>query len=176
MARKSSTALPPVQPAITEPAMPAATFSPEALSKLLNELTAQRQELAALKEQMIQDNKRKMDTIAKAPTASMAGKTDRSLRNQIDTVKAFKKAGFGNVTPHVDVLTFNKWMAQGLRPIPGSKSLRVANLRLFHRSQCEPVTAEQKAANKAQQKAAVARHDKAAKAKGTATIHPINPQ
>jgi hypothetical protein len=98
----------------------------------------------------------------------MAGKTDRSIQNEIQTIKAFKKAGFGNVTPHKDVLTFNKWLAQGLRPIPGSKSLRIGNLRLFHKSQCQAVTSDEKVANAKQQAAAVARHDK------TAKVVPIN--
>ena len=66
MSRKSTT-LPPVQPAITEPAaLPPVTFSPEKLAELLNMLTDQKEELAALKEQMVESNKRKMDTYAKA--------------------------------------------------------------------------------------------------------------
>jgi hypothetical protein len=70
-----------------------------------------------------------------------------------------QKAGFGDVKPHVDVKTFNKWMLDdGLRPVGGSKSIRVAHLRLFHRSQCRPVTAEEKAATQQQSDAAVARH------------------
>jgi len=50
--------------------------------------------LAALKEQMVQDNKRKMDTIAKAPAMTVAGKTDKAIANELATIKAFKKAGF----------------------------------------------------------------------------------
>jgi hypothetical protein len=87
------------------------------------------------------------------------GKSEKSIRNEIAVVKAFKKAGFGDVKPHVDVKTFNTWMLDdGLRPAEGSKSIRVAHLRLFHRSQCRPVTAEEKAARQQQSDAAVARH------------------
>jgi hypothetical protein len=170
--RKSTT--PPVQPILpsNEPSPPV-TFSPEKLAELLNMLSDQKAELAALKAGLIESNKAKLDKIAKAKPATMsiAGKTERSIKNEIETVRAFKRAGFGNVTCHVDVLTFNKWMAQGLRPIPGSKSLKVGNLRLFHRSQCAAVSPAEKAANAKQQAAAVARHDKTAK---TAKVVPIN--
>jgi|SRR5467141_1885070 hypothetical protein len=171
MSRKSTT-LPPVQPAITEPAaLPPVTFSPEKLAELLNMLTDQKEELAALKEQMVESNKRKMDTYAKAPTMSVAGKSERSIQNELQTIRAFAKAGFKDNRPHETIKTFNRWMAEGLRPMPGSKSLRVANLRLFHRSQCQAVTAAEKTASKDQSTAAVERHDKAAK---TAKVVPIN--
>jgi len=91
--------------------------------------------------------------------ASHQWQSEKSIRNEIAVVKAFKKAGFGDVKPHVDVKTFNKRMLDdGLRPAEGSMSIRVAHLRLFHRSQCRPVTAEEKAARQQQSDAAVARH------------------
>jgi hypothetical protein len=179
MARSRKPTLPSseTKPAISEPAtMPAVTFSPEALAALLNEVTESRKAIADLTAVVAAQaqNTAKPAKAAK-PTMSIAGKTERSIKNEIETVRAFKRAGFGNVTCHVDVLTFNKWMAQGLRPIPGSKSLRVANLRLFHRSQCQPVTAAEKAANKKQQSDALARHDKAAKTAKVVSIN-ANPQ
>lgn len=121
------------------------TFSLDQLNKTMAEavtlaLAAQRAEMQAAK-----------------PATN--GKSEKSLKNEIAVVKAFKKAGFGDVKPHVDVKTFNKWMLDdGLRPVEGSKSIRVAHLRLFHRSQCRPVTAEEKAATQRQSDAAVARH------------------
>ena len=163
---------PPVQPAITEPAaLPGVTFSPQALQALLEAVTAQRQEIADLKEKMIESNKRKMDKIAKVPTMSVAGKSERSIQNELQTIRAFAKAGFKDNRPHETIKTFNRWMAEGLRPMPGSKSLKVGNLRLFHKSQCQAVTAAEKAANAKQQGDAVARHDKAAK---RAKVVPIN--
>jgi len=181
MARKSSTTLPPVQPvlpstepAIREPAaLPPVTFSPEKLAELLNMLSDQKAELAAIKASMVESNKRKLDATAgkPAPTMSVAGKTDKAIANEILTVKLFKKQGFSNVVPHVNVKTFNRWMAEGRRPIEGSKSIKVNNLRLFHVTQTREVTAAEKKANAAQQAAAVARHDKAAK---TAKVVPIN--
>jgi hypothetical protein len=107
-----------------------------------------------------------MQVIAAGKPAT-SGKSEKSIRNEIAVVRAFKKAGFGDVKPHVDVKTFNKWMLDdGLRPAEGSKSIRVAHLRLFHRSQCRPVTAEEKAATQQQSDAAVARH--------TGKVIPIN--
>jgi hypothetical protein len=126
-------------------ASPPVTFSLEQLNKTIAEavtlaLAAQRAEMQAAK-----------------PATN--GKSEKSLKNEIAVMKAFKKAGFGDVKPHVDVKTFNKWMLDdGLRPVEGSKSIRVAHLRLFHRSQCRPVTAEEKAATQQQSDAAVARH------------------
>ncbi len=95
---------------------------------------------------------------ADGKAAAQAGKSERSLKNEIAVVKAFKKAGFGDVTPHKDVKTFNRWVAEGLRPIEGSKSLKIKNLRLFHRTQCRTITLEERAELKAQSDAAVARH------------------
>ena len=86
------------------------------------------------------------------------GKSDRSLKNEIAVVKAFKKAGFGDVRPHEDVRTFNRWVEAGYRPVEGSKSIKINNLRLFCRAQCRPITPEEKQAAKAQSEAAVARH------------------
>ena len=67
----------------------------------------------------------------------------------------------------VDVLTFNKWIDQGLRPKEGEHAAKVANLRLFDRSQCRELTKEEKAefAEKAKPKAA---------RQPRATVIPIN--
>lgn len=92
-------------------------------------------------------------------TANLDGKSERSIKNEIAVVKAFKKAGFGNVTPHVDVMTFNRWVAAGFRPLEGSKSLKVKNLRLFHKTQVRTITTEEKAALKEQNEAAIARYE-----------------
>jgi hypothetical protein len=117
-----------------------ATFNLEDVNKIVGEaLDRQRAEMQAAK-----------------PVTN--GKSQASMANEIAVVRAFKKAGFGNVTPHVDVKTFNRWMMDGLRPVEGSTSVRVKNLRLFHRSQVRPLTAEEKAPTQEQQQAAVARH------------------
>jgi hypothetical protein len=67
---------------------------------------------------------------------------NKAAENEWKTVKAFKKT-YGTVTPHVDVLTFNKWVAQGLRPMEGEHATKVGALRLFHKSQTRPLTKEE---------------------------------
>jgi hypothetical protein len=113
--------------------------------------------LAAQKAELVQ-------AMPAAKPATNGGKSDRSLKNEIAVVKAFKKAGYGVVVPHVDVMTFNRWMARGKRPMEGSKSLSIKNLRLFHKSQVRDINLEEKAELQAQRDAAVARHQAAANA------------
>lgn len=170
--------------------MPEVSFSPELLSKLLNEVTEQRKLIAELLADREETKEYRTGAAylpgsraSKAVTATMdrksgpgpklsvAGKTQRSLRNEIDTVKAFQKAGFKNVKPHVNVKTFNRWVAEGRRPIEGSKSLTVANLRLFHVTQTREITAAEKAKAVEQQKAAIDRHNGKA-----SNVTPLNPQ
>jgi uncharacterized coiled-coil protein SlyX len=79
----------------TNEAKPAVTFSPDALAALLNEVTESRKVMAQMQAQM-QAMQAKPEP---APKASMAGKTDKQVANEIAVVKAFKKAGFGVVKP-----------------------------------------------------------------------------
>jgi hypothetical protein len=39
-------------------------------------------------------------------------------------IKAFQRAGFKDCKPHETIMTFNRWIAKGRRPVEGSKSLR----------------------------------------------------
>lgn len=98
--------------------------------------------------------------------ATLDGKSERSIKNEIQCVKAFKKAGFGNVTPHVDVMSFNRWAAKGFRPIEGTKSVKVLNLRLFHVSQVRELTLDEKQKLAKQNSEAVARFDAAKQGTG----------
>jgi hypothetical protein len=100
-----------------------ATFSPEEMSKIISDLQA---ELAR--------------PLIKAVPVKAAN--NKAAENEWKTVKAFKKT-YGTVTPHVDVLTFNKWVAQGLRPMEGEHATKVGALRLFHKSQTRPLTKEE---------------------------------
>ena len=126
------------------------TFSPEALAAIVE---AVQQALVA-----------KAGNKPVKAGMPLDGKSERSIKNEIAVVRAFKKAGFGNVKPHIDVKTFNRWMAEGMRPVEGSKSLKVKNLRLFHVSQVRLLTSEEKAEAQAKSDAAVADYD-AAKAR-----------
>jgi hypothetical protein len=125
------------------PANPPVTFSLEAVEKIVAEALAKQAEAMAA---------------AKPAAATMNGRSAKSLENEIKTRKAFAKAGFGKVEPHEDVKTFNLWLAAGYRPVEGSKSLKINNLRLFHRSQVRPLTSEEKQAKQAELDAAVARN------------------
>jgi len=149
--------------ATTNAANPPVTFSAEELQRVIAQATA-----AAVAEATA-SLRAEMQAALAAKTPAVSGKGDRSIENEIAVVKAFKKAGFGNVKPHEDVRTFNRWLAAGYRPMEGSKSLKVKNLRLFHKSQCRPITAEEKKAAEAQSDAAIARHE-------TDDVVQLNPQ
>jgi hypothetical protein len=141
------------------------SFSIERLKEIIAEANEKAVEkaTAALKAEMQQ-------ALAAKPQTVTNGKTERSLKNEIAVVKAFKKAGFGVVIPHLDVMTFNRWMAKGFRPLEGSKSLRVLNLRLFHKTQVRSITPEERAELEAQSAAAIARHQAAS------NVTQLNPQ
>jgi hypothetical protein len=106
------------------------TFSLEALNKIVGEqvlqaLAAQRAEFEA---SVLAANKAAKDKIDYDSLA----------------IKAFRKAGFGEVKPRTDVLTYNKWLEAGFRVKPGEHAIKVRQLRLFHRSQVEAITAAEK--------------------------------
>jgi hypothetical protein len=102
---------------------------------------------------------------------TLAGKSEPSIKNELQTIRAFKRAGFGTVTPHKDVMTFNRWVAAGFRPKEGSKSVPVNNLRLFCKAQVRPLTSEEKA--KAKDQPTAAKPSKTAK---VVPIHEVSPQ
>lgn len=60
-------------------------------------------------------------------------------KNTALCVEAFEKAGFTDVQPRVNVLTFDKWVEQGFAPRKGEKSTQVGNFRLFHKDQVAPL-------------------------------------
>jgi hypothetical protein len=65
------------------------------------------------------------------------GKTEGQLKLDVLVCKTFKKAGFGEVKPRVDVRTFNKWLAEGYRVKPGERATKVRQFRLFHKTQVQ---------------------------------------
>lgn len=84
------------------------------------------------------------------------GKSDVSAKNDLAVLRVFKKAGYQDVKPRQNVLTFNRWLELGRRPSEGSKSLKINGLRLFHLSQTRPLTKEEIAGAKAKSAEAVA--------------------
>jgi translation elongation factor EF-G len=55
-------------------------------------------------------------------------------------MQAFKKAGYGDVQPRVNVLTYSLWVQAGRKVKPGEKSIKVKSLRLFHINQTESIS------------------------------------
>jgi hypothetical protein len=135
----------------TRPVTPAASITPEALEAMLANMAELRATVARYQAE------------AEAVTKAMSNAkpaTSKSAENEWKTIKAFKKAGFKDVKPRENVLTFNKWMELGRRPVEGSKSLRINNLRLFHIDQTRPLTKADQAKIKEQKQAFEARKAK----------------
>ena len=74
----------------------------------------------------------------------------RMAANDAECIRVFEKAGFKDVKPRVNVLTYGKvkpdgtvsgWLGQGRKVKAGEKSHAVGPFRLFHISQTEPVPA-----------------------------------
>ena len=86
------------------------------------------------------------------------GKTERQLKTDVAVCRAFKKAGYGEVKPREDVMTYNRWMANGYKVKTGEKSVKVKQFRLFHKSQVEFVGQPDKADLQKQADAANASH------------------
>lgn len=149
------------------PVNPPATFSPEALAALLNEVTEGRKLMAAQMAELTALKAKVADAPAKI---SIGGKSDKAVQNELATIRAFKRLGIKDIQPHKNVLTFRKWTEAGYRPKEGSKAVKVANLRLWHISQCRPMTAAELKAAKDQPAAAADRQSKASK---SAQIVPI---
>jgi hypothetical protein len=82
-------------------------------------------------------------------------KTGKKDQIEALTIRAFKRAGFGEVVPRVDVMTYNKWLEAGFKVKTGEKAVKVKQFRLFHKTQVEPVEpATQPAPKVAEAKAA----------------------
>ena len=89
---------------------------------------------------------------------SDADKEAFRAQNDAECVAIFTKAGFKDVQPRVNVLTYGKvredgtktgWLAKGRRVKRGEKGVKVGPFALFHESQTQPeeVSAETATAN-----------------------------
>jgi hypothetical protein len=120
------------------------SFSLAELNRIVGEQT-----LAALAKQRAE-----FEASVQAANASAKERVDYDAL----CIRAFKKAGFGDVKPRADVLTYNKWIEAGFKVKPGETAIRVKQLRLFHISQCVKMTkAEAAEAKKALEAKAEAR-------------------
>ncbi len=77
---------------------------------------------------------RKPGAKTKATEADVQKAVDR---NTAACIKAFNDAGFANVQPRVNVLTFDKWLDKGFTVNKGEKAVQVGNFKLFHQDQVE---------------------------------------
>jgi N-terminal domain of anti-restriction factor ArdC len=103
-----------------------------------------------------------------AIASAKEGKSERSIKNEIQTVKAFQKAGFKDVKPHETVMTYNRWLAAGRKVKKGEQSIKVKNLRLFHIDQTEVISPDEKAAELAKMQDIIRKHNDAKAAKAQA--------
>jgi hypothetical protein len=141
------------------------TKQADALNAILAEMQAMREEMARMKAET---------EAAKAAATQSQGKAKDDIRTKI--VKAFERAGYKNVVlfdpskplsaqPDVTCLTWNKWMLDLGRMVrKGERSIKITGypVRLFHVSQTEVATPEQrKAAFQKRQEAAAKREAKA---------------
>ncbi len=78
--------------------------------------------------------------------ASKASKAKAETSGEMEkaTVKAFRRAGFKDVelTPRVNIKTFNLWLQEGRRPKEGERAVAIKGMRLFHVSQTRELTAD----------------------------------
>jgi hypothetical protein len=75
----------------------------------------------------------------KKPRTTPALKAERMAANDAECIKVFTEAGYKDVQPRINVLTFGKWLAVGRRVREEEllKGLQVAKFTLFHISQTE---------------------------------------
>jgi hypothetical protein len=59
-----------------------------------------------------------------------------------ETVKNFEAAGFKDVKPRENVMTYNRWIEHGRRVKKGEKSVKCGSFPLFHIDQTEPLTTQ----------------------------------
>lgn len=78
------------------------------------------------------------------PKADLSTKEQRKLQLELLTKEVFEKAGYTNVLPRVNVLTYKGWGAIGKSPLPGQQpvwvkapwmSAKQQGYPMFHESQ-----------------------------------------
>ena len=119
---------------------------------------------AAVKAVMAKKTKTKSKKAKGRSTLSEAEKAVYAAKNDAECIAVFTKAGYKDVQPRVNVLTYGKvkpdgsktgWLSMGRQVKKGQKAVRVGPFALFHITQTEvigtepsaPVTAESATAN-----------------------------
>ncbi|WP_316200794.1 MULTISPECIES: hypothetical protein [unclassified Bradyrhizobium] len=111
-------------------------------------------------------------TAAEPAKPAKASKADETAQAAI---KAFKRAGYADVQPHVNVLTYSKWLQQGRKVKAGEKAIKAKNLRLFHVSQTEPIAKAEAEALLAQKAAKATSGPSASKLPSVSPVAPAAP-
>lgn len=120
---------------MTEHANPPVTLTPEALQAVI--ATAVAAALAAKGKKAKGTGEKK----GRKPLTDEQ-KAANKVKVEAETVKTFKAAGYKDVQPRVNVMTYNKWIENGRRVKKGEKSIKVGSFPLFHVDQTEPLTVE----------------------------------
>lgn len=66
-------------------------------------------------------------------------KAKNRAKTDAETVKNFTAAGYKDVQPRVNVMTYNKWIENGRRVRKGEKSVKCGSFPLFHVLQTDPI-------------------------------------
>jgi antirestriction protein ArdC len=115
------------------------TFTPEDLQKLMAE-TAAAAVAEALKSVNTSTRKAKGKPGAKVKTDEE--KAAARAKTEADTIKNFTAAGYKDVQPRINVMTYNKWIENGRRVKKGEKSIKGGSFPLFHIDQTQAIKAE----------------------------------
>lgn len=73
------------------------------------------------------------------PTMTDEEKAKRKSNLEAEVIKAFTEAGYKDVQPRVNVMTYNKWLEHGRRVKKGASAIRCGSFGLFHVDQTEPL-------------------------------------
>ena len=117
--------------------------------------------LAGLKETKAEARKEAIDPAKKA---------EAQIKKDAGVASAFVKRGFKDVIlfdrtkplasqPDVTVLTYNKWFELGRKVKAGEKAVMYKQFRLFHKSQTEVASVEERKAQFQKMQEAIARHN-----------------
>ena len=104
-----------------------------------------KEDLAKLIDAAIESRKPKREKPSPEVTAK------RKAANDAECVRVFSKAGYEDVQPRVNVLTYGKvkpdgsvtgWLGKGRKVRAGEKAQEVGPFRLFHIDQTDPIKPE----------------------------------
>ena len=111
-------------------------FTAEELQKLMAETAA------AAVAKALKSNPRKAKGKPGAKVKTDEEKAAARAKTEADTIKNFTAAGYKDVQPRINVMTYNKWIENGRRVKKGEKAIKGGSFPLFHVSQTEAIKTE----------------------------------